>query len=185
MTIASGKHSRKTRSRGKLGGLAIVAMAIALAMSAMAGAFAAGHTGITSPTEGEIVITNVLELRAYEPGADADGVAAWAVRSADNNPDCGTSQPDLAGWQGPHADAASWDGTYFEADIEVSGWDRGEYCFAFNPEPFYENRHIVFFSLGTPESKDACKDGGWQTFGDWKNQGECVSYFARMQRDSK
>lgn len=34
----------------------------------------------------------------------------------------------------------------------------------------------------TYESKDSCKDGGWQQFtsapGPFKNQGDCVSYFA-------
>jgi hypothetical protein len=28
-------------------------------------------------------------------------------------------------------------------------------------------------------SKEQCKDGGWQTLGDFKNQGDCVSYFAK------
>lgn len=27
-----------------------------------------------------------------------------------------------------------------------------------------------------PNSKDQCKDGGWQTFGVFKNQGQCVAY---------
>ena len=27
-------------------------------------------------------------------------------------------------------------------------------------------------------TKDQCKDGGWQSFGVFKNQGDCVSYFA-------
>ena len=40
MTIARGKHSRKSRSRGKLGGLTIMAMAIALALSTMAAGLA-------------------------------------------------------------------------------------------------------------------------------------------------
>lgn len=26
--------------------------------------------------------------------------------------------------------------------------------------------------------KDQCKDGGWQTMGGFKNQGDCVSFFA-------
>ena len=189
MTIARGRHSRKSQTRTKLGSFVVMAMVIALAMSTMAGAFADGHTGITSPTDGEIIIADVLELRAYEPAADPEGVAAWAVRSAENNPECDTSQPDLAGWLGgtfqEDVGAVSWDGETFAVDIEVSGWDRGEYCFAFNPEPFYENRHTAFFDLGVPESKDACKNGGWETFGDYRNQGQCVSEFARMQRDSK
>jgi hypothetical protein len=36
-----------------------------------------------------------------------------------------------------------------------------------------------------PSSKDDCKDGGWQSFtfapGPFKNQGQCVSYFAKQQ----
>ncbi len=27
-----------------------------------------------------------------------------------------------------------------------------------------------------PTSRDQCKDGGWQTFGVFKNQGNCVSF---------
>jgi hypothetical protein len=27
-------------------------------------------------------------------------------------------------------------------------------------------------------TKDQCKNGGWETFGTFKNQGDCVSYFA-------
>lgn len=37
------------------------------------------------------------------------------------------------------------------------------------------------FVLATPE-KDDCKNGGWQTFGDFKNQGQCVSHFASEGR---
>ena len=29
-----------------------------------------------------------------------------------------------------------------------------------------------------PTAKDQCKDGGWQTFGVFKNQGDCVSFVA-------
>jgi hypothetical protein len=29
-----------------------------------------------------------------------------------------------------------------------------------------------------PTTADACKDGGWETFGTFKNQGDCVSYVA-------
>jgi hypothetical protein len=31
---------------------------------------------------------------------------------------------------------------------------------------------------GGPSSKDACKNGGWQSFPDFKNQGDCVSFVA-------
>lgn len=32
----------------------------------------------------------------------------------------------------------------------------------------------------TGYSKDQCKDGGWRTLG-FRNQGQCVSYFAKQQ----
>ena len=38
-----------------------------------------------------------------------------------------------------------------------------------NPNPNPEDK---------PKPKDQCKDGGWRTFGHFKNQGDCVSWFA-------
>jgi hypothetical protein len=32
-------------------------------------------------------------------------------------------------------------------------------------------------------TKDQCKDGGWKTFGVFKNQGDCVSFFASNGRN--
>ena len=29
-----------------------------------------------------------------------------------------------------------------------------------------------------PTSKDQCKNGGWRTYGVFKNQGDCVSFIA-------
>jgi len=34
-----------------------------------------------------------------------------------------------------------------------------------------------------PTTKDECKDGGWQSFALFKNQGDCVSYVATKQRN--
>jgi hypothetical protein len=34
------------------------------------------------------------------------------------------------------------------------------------------------FSGGLPTTRDECKNGGWQTFGVFKNQGDCVSFVA-------
>ena len=33
-------------------------------------------------------------------------------------------------------------------------------------------------AVSLPTSKDQCRNGGWQTFGVFKNQGDCVSYVA-------
>lgn len=35
-----------------------------------------------------------------------------------------------------------------------------------------------------PETKDDCKDGGWEGFGVFKNQGDCVSYIASDGRNA-
>ena len=32
-------------------------------------------------------------------------------------------------------------------------------------------------AANVPGSKDACKHGGWKTFGSFRNQGQCVSFF--------
>ena len=38
--------------------------------------------------------------------------------------------------------------------------------------------------LGNPGiGKDTCKSGGWSAFGVFKNQGDCVSYFASRGRN--
>jgi len=33
-------------------------------------------------------------------------------------------------------------------------------------------------AVSLPTSADQCKKGGWQTYGIFKNQGDCVSYVA-------
>jgi hypothetical protein len=37
---------------------------------------------------------------------------------------------------------------------------------------------VVVDGRALPTSKDECKKGGWQTFGVFKNQGDCVSFVA-------
>ena len=36
----------------------------------------------------------------------------------------------------------------------------------------------VHDAAATPTSKDQCKNGGWKTYGVFKNQGDCVSFVA-------
>jgi Tol biopolymer transport system component len=47
-------------------------------------------------------------------------------------------------------------------------------------DPADANVYALSFRLpqraAVPTSKDQCKDGGWQSFGVFKNQGDCVSY---------
>jgi hypothetical protein len=42
----------------------------------------------------------------------------------------------------------------------------------------YESWVSFLGGILPPTSKDECKDGGWQTYGIFKNQGDCVSYVA-------
>jgi hypothetical protein len=46
------------------------------------------------------------------------------------------------------------------------------------PDPTFWDFFIddVRFAEATPTSKDQCKNGGWQTYGVFKNQGDCVSF---------
>ena len=37
---------------------------------------------------------------------------------------------------------------------------------------------VVHDAQPLPISKDQCKNGGWKTFGVFKNQGDCVSFVA-------
>ncbi|MEK6252333.1 MAG: hypothetical protein AABM43_10390 [Actinomycetota bacterium] len=41
-------------------------------------------------------------------------------------------------------------------------------------------RAIVFDAATLPISKDQCKNGGWMTFPQFKNQGDCVSFLAKQ-----
>lgn len=159
--------------------LTVTMMAVVLALSTLTAALA-GTGSITAPGEGEYVLSDTLSLRASAPSAE--GGVAWAVRNAEDNPDCtdgASAGGTLAGNVNGANDDYSWENGEFSADIDVSTWADGEYCFAFNPEPYNTMRDQQNFFLATPTSKDACKDGGWQTFGSYENQGQCVSEFAR------
>lgn len=53
-------------------------------------------------------------------------------------------------------------------------------CSAFGglTDTLTNGRAVVFDAPPLPTSKDQCKDGGWQSFGVFKNQGDCVSFVA-------
>lgn len=56
----------------------------------------------------------------------------------------------------------------------------------FNPLWFSANFQTVTLELapGEPEDKDACKNGGWESYG-FKNQGACVSYLMSNENAGK
>jgi len=37
---------------------------------------------------------------------------------------------------------------------------------------------VVTDATPLPTSKDQCKNGGWQTYGVFRNQGDCISFVA-------
>jgi hypothetical protein len=45
-------------------------------------------------------------------------------------------------------------------------------------QPITHGDLVVHDALGTPTSREQCKNGGWKTFGVFKNQGDCLSFVA-------
>lgn len=64
--------------------------------------------------------------------------------------------------------------------VTDSGW-----AFADGEQTILADNVMINSDTYTFEDKDSCKQGGWQAFtsapGPFKNQGQCVSHFARMQ----
>ena len=164
----------------------------ALVFTSMAAMEASGEAGptITSPTAGEHVLSDVLTLSAT--GVDDD--ARWALRKSaeEDDPTC-IASTDVAGNVRGFTDEATIDDGEFLFTISRSeeGLADGAYCFAVNQGAAGDGsfeRDIVFFYLSQPESKDACKDGGWETnfpADTFRNQGQCVSFFASGGRSAK
>jgi len=44
--------------------------------------------------------------------------------------------------------------------------------------PVRRGGHTVTDAQPVPTTKDQCKNGGWRSFGAFKNQGDCVSFVA-------
>lgn len=106
-------------------------LAIGTIVALMAGAaLAEDHAEITSPSKGENVVENTLQLRAHDTSA-ADNTVRWAVRYDPDGLDCPAPGTELAGHWMPGFDP-EWEGGYFSLDIDISEWDAGKYCFAFN-----------------------------------------------------
>ena len=53
----------------------------------------------------------------------------------------------------------------------------------FNEGPLTEGDVVVIDAPPLPTSKEQCKNGGWQGFGIFKNQGDCVSFVATGGRN--
>lgn len=170
----------------------VMAALAALVFTSMAAmdASAEGVPTITSPTAYEHVLSDVLTLSAV--GVDDD--ARWALRKSDKgeDPTC-IAQTDVAGNVRGFTDEATIDDGKFLFTISRSAeeLEDGAYCFSVNQGISGDGsseRDIVFFYLSQPESKDACKNGGWETNfppDTYRNQGQCVSFFASGGKSAK
>ena len=54
-----------------------------------------------------------------------------------------------------------------------------------DPPPAVQTHFVakIEFGVPLPTSVDQCKNGGWKTFGVFKNQGDCVSFVASKGRN--
>jgi hypothetical protein len=93
-----------------------------------------------------------------------------------------TSQLPAGAFYDPYAVAQSKYGSYQVTGIQLvadGAWALGP---GYN-QTLRADNVAINDSVTTFESKDSCKDGGWQQFtaapGPFKNQGQCVSYFAK------
>lgn len=102
---------------------------IAMTLSTMPMAIASGHAEITSPTAGEVIYQNTLNLEASDPNVAVDGTAVhWAVvTDQPGGPEC---TGDIHANRNSHQ--YTWENGEFSAEVDLSGLAAGEYCFVFN-----------------------------------------------------
>lgn len=92
-----------------------------------------------------------------------------------------TTQLDAGAFYDPYATALIKYGSYMVTGIQLvtdAGWAFGD-----GEQTIRADNVTINSDVHTFEDKDSCKKGGWQNFtsspGPFKNQGQCVSYFAR------
>lgn len=149
----------------------LLGMAAAVCGSLMLlGGPALADSGIDTPTDGQIYLSgSTVNLSAH---TDLDpAVIKWAVRTG--NCATATSAGTVAGNVDGRNDPSSVSNGVFSAS--VSNLADGNYCFVFNVNNGAV-RDLHNFSLAPAQTKEQCKDGGWEVSG-FKNQGECVSSF--------
>ena len=175
--------------------LTVMAALAALVFSTMAAAHLGNFGGATihSPQQDDSFLAGTLALSASYGGWETNDTLNWRITS---NEDCSTGNnmvgdgPNVSATQDDIIESSYVEGE-FSANIDTSAWEVGEYCFIFNPaETTDDNVARVTFTIADTElTKDACKKGGWEEFADYpgpfRNQGECVSYFASDGKSAK
>jgi hypothetical protein len=91
--------------------------------------------------------------------------------------------------ESPPTSVATWDGgggspyprgassAKFKPGVLTGDW------FCYTPEFGYQSfawfdNHFRTYVTAAPTTEDECKNGGWRNFGNFKNQGDCVSFVA-------
>jgi hypothetical protein len=104
---------------------------------------------ITTPvSDNEVLTPSVYTFEAeYVDADDTQDAMRWAIR-----PGC-TSGTNLAGNVGGLSSTSTYDGAHFEADVDMSTWADGDYCFVVNPAEsggHEDLRELRPFTLETP-----------------------------------
>ena len=134
---------------------------------------------ITSPTAGQEVYGTV-DFAAYLDDDDADSIQ-WAVRQGTCAAGVGTVFGNVDG----HSDVAIMDTSdlsmqTFSFTGDMSAMTLGSYCFIYNPREDSGELNIretrEFNLLAPLTDKNQCKKDGWENYGIFRNQGDCVSF---------
>ena len=134
---------------------------------------------ITAPTEGQNVYGSV-DFTAYLDDDDVDSIQ-WAVREGTCAAGVGTVFGNVDG----HSDVAIMDTSdlsmqTFSFTGDMSAMTLGSYCFIYNPREDSGELNIretrEFNLLAPLTDKNQCKKDGWENYGIFRNQGDCVSF---------
>lgn len=94
-----------------------------------------------------------------------------------------TSQLDAGAFYDPYATALTKYGTYSVTGIQLVA--DASWAFSDSEQTVLVDNVDIDGDVTTFENKESCKKGGWQSFttspGPFKNQGQCVSYFAQQK----
>ena len=144
-----------------IGPTTIVAMPYAHASACRGDYWDAGDANVDL-TGTPFTVDDVFTLRGWNPLGSANGNYQW------------------------------WDGAVFPVQSQVVNLTGGGFCGGIGPtiDGGVFNQHggfdlqLAFTGSLLTVDKDSCKNGGWSAYGVFKNQGDCVSYFATGGRNT-
>jgi len=158
----------RMRRLGRVGLPGLIAAAIVLATATAAAAASVSVTPATgTATVGQPYCVTATLSGAMSPSFGFDFTTATTSGSAVAVPDSEFVPADPTTGQAQFCfTSATPGGVLVTATARSAG-------IGFRPQG---TATVTFVAV--PTDKDQCKDGGWQTFGVFKNQGDCVSFVA-------